>query len=67
MLSAQKHQTRLQQPVVELINEILCQDPKPAYQVPSPVRIYGCHLFDLNVTWRYLSETQIQVQNLDIQ
>lgn len=58
---AYKHQLRLNQPVVELIEQILQQDPKPAYQQPEPERIYGVKLWDLNVQWHYPSATVIEV------
>lgn len=36
-----------------LIREVLQQDPRPQYQHPLAERIYGMHLFDLNVRWCY--------------
>lgn len=38
----------------QLIQQILQYDPRPQYQTPEPSRIYGMHLLDLNVRWRYL-------------
>lgn len=60
------HQRRLNQPVVELIEQILQQDPKPAYQQPTPLREYGVKLWDLNVKWRYPSATMIEVTALTL-
>ena len=40
--------------VRQLITEVLAQDPRPAYQTPEPDRVYGMHLLDVNVQWRYL-------------
>lgn len=51
--SAQKHALRLQEPLVELIEQCLSQDPKPAYQTPAPSRQYGALLHDVNVVWCY--------------
>ncbi|WP_390592656.1 tRNA (N6-threonylcarbamoyladenosine(37)-N6)-methyltransferase TrmO [Simiduia litorea] len=41
--------------LAQLIVEVLGQDPRPAYQTPEPNRIYGMHLLDFNVQWRYLA------------
>lgn len=51
--SAQGHALRLQEPLVELIEQCLAQDPKPAYQQPEPSRQYGARLHDVNVAWCY--------------
>ena len=58
---AQAHALRLQQPVVELIEQCLGQDPRPAYQQPTPERIYGVQFWDVQVRWRYLTLEQIEV------
>ncbi len=58
---AQTHQHRLQQPVVELIEQCLAQDPKPAYQVPTPEREYGVRFWDLNILWHYPTTQSIRV------
>lgn len=58
---AEGHQQRLQQPVIELIQQCLSQDPKPAYQTPSPQREYGVRLWDLDVKWHYPSTDTIRV------
>lgn len=39
--------------VAQLIREVLAQDPRPAYQQPEPERVYGMHLLDFNLQWRY--------------
>jgi len=36
-----------------LIQQVLGQDPKPAYQQPDPERIYGMELCGFNLQWRY--------------
>ena len=54
LISVQKHTTRLEQPVKELIEQMLAQDPKPAYQKPDPERVYGVKIWDLEVKWCYL-------------
>ena len=58
---AQAHMLRLQQPVVELVEQCLAQDPRPAYQQPTPERIYGVQFWDVQVRWRYLTLEQIEV------
>lgn len=62
---AQQHAQRLQQPLCELISQCLAQDPKPAYQQPTPERIYGAKLWDVNVTWQYLDHQHIQVLSVE--
>ncbi|GGC94490.1 tRNA (N6-threonylcarbamoyladenosine(37)-N6)-methyltransferase TrmO [Halopseudomonas salina] len=59
--SAREHALRLQQPVIELIEQCLAQDPKPAYQQPGPEREYGVRFWDLNVRWHYPQAGCIQV------
>lgn len=60
-LLAQEHAQRLQQPVIELIEQCLAQDPRPAYQQPTAERIYGVQFWDVQVRWRYLTLEQIEV------
>lgn len=48
-------------PLLELIEQCLAQDPKPAYQKPDTDRLYGTRFWDTNVQWRYLNENQILV------
>jgi hypothetical protein len=38
---AHGHAQRLGEPLVELIEQCLAQDPRPAYQTPAPEREYG--------------------------
>jgi tRNA-Thr(GGU) m(6)t(6)A37 methyltransferase TsaA len=47
-----------------LIQQVLEQDPKPAYQQPQPQRIYGMQLCGFNLRWRY-AENGIEVVSLD--
>ena len=63
--SAMAHQQRLQQPVKALVEQMMAQDPKPAYQTPEPDRIYGVKIWDLNVTWRYPSADHILVTSIE--
>lgn len=58
---AQQQAQRLQQPLQELIEQCLAQDPRPAYQQPTPERIYGVQFYDVQVRWRYLTLEQIEV------
>ena len=50
---ARSHGLRLDQPLVELIEQCLAQDPRPAYQVPPPGRRYGSRFWDVDVRWHY--------------
>lgn len=52
---------RLHEPLVELIEQCLAQDPRPAYQVPESSRRYGCRLWDLDVRWHYPQPNRICV------
>ncbi len=56
---------RLQQPVIELIEQCLAQDPKPAYQRPGPERQYGVRFWDLNICWHYPVAERIQVLSVE--
>lgn len=58
---AQHHAQRLDEPLIELIEQCLAQDPRPAYQQPTPERIYGVQFYDVQVRWRYLTLEQIEV------
>lgn len=58
---ASEHAQRLKQPVVELIEQCLAQDPRPAYQTPQPERRYGTRLWDVDVRWHYPQPNQICV------
>jgi tRNA-Thr(GGU) m(6)t(6)A37 methyltransferase TsaA len=59
--AAREHAERLQQPVVELIEQCLAQDPKPAYQRPTTERHYGVRFWDLNISWHYPQPNCIRV------
>ena len=52
---------RLQEPLVELIEQCLAQDPRPAYQIPAPEREYGARFWDLDVRWHYPQPDVIRV------
>lgn len=58
---ASSHAQRLAEPLVELIEQCLAQDPRPAYQVPPPERVYGVKFWDVQVRWHYPQPTQIRV------
>lgn len=58
---AHNHALRLNEPLVELIEQCLAQDPRPAYQVPTPERRYGAQFWDLDVRWHYPEPGRIRV------
>jgi len=58
---AHEHALRLGEPLVELIEQCLAQDPRPAYQVPTPERRYGAQLWDVDVRWHYPQAGLIRV------
>lgn len=61
LLQAGEQALRLGEPVVELIEQCLAQDPRPAYQIPTPQRRYGVRFWDLQVRWHYPEAGQIRV------
>ncbi|MGP0173770.1 tRNA (N6-threonylcarbamoyladenosine(37)-N6)-methyltransferase TrmO [Pseudomonas sp. NCHU5208] len=63
--AAHGHGQRLDEPLVELIEQCLAQDPRPAYQQPQPERRYGARFWDLDVHWHYPEPERIRV--LDVQ
>lgn len=65
LMQARQHALRLAEPLVELIEQCLAQDPRPAYQQPAPERRYGVRLWDLEVHWHYPEPGRIRV--LDVQ
>ncbi|AXM98315.1 tRNA (N6-threonylcarbamoyladenosine(37)-N6)-methyltransferase TrmO [Pseudomonas plecoglossicida] len=58
---AKAHALRLGEPLVELIDQCLAQDPRPAYQVPAPERVYGVKFWDVQVRWQYPQAGTIRV------
>lgn len=61
LLQAREQALRLGEPVVELIEQCLAQDPRPAYQTPTPERRYGVQFWDLQVRWHYPTPGRIRV------
>ncbi|HKS14078.1 MAG TPA: tRNA (N6-threonylcarbamoyladenosine(37)-N6)-methyltransferase TrmO [Pseudomonas sp.] len=61
LLQARAEALRLGEPLVELIEQCLAQDPRPAYQVPAPERVYGVKFWDVQVRWHYPRPDRIQV------
>lgn len=61
LAQATQHAQRLAQPLVALIEQCLAQDPRPAYQKPTPERVYGVQFYDVQVRWHYLTLEQIEV------
>lgn len=59
--AARSHAQRLGEPLVELIEQCLRQDPRPAYQQIDPQRRYGTRLWDLDVRWHYPDADRICV------
>ncbi len=59
--AARTHAQRLDEPLVELIEQCLSQDPRPAYQQVDPQRRYGTRLWDLDVRWHYPDADRICV------
>ncbi|MBA4501451.1 tRNA (N6-threonylcarbamoyladenosine(37)-N6)-methyltransferase TrmO [Marinobacterium sp. 3-1745] len=55
---------RLNQPLVRQITEILCCDPRPAYQKGDSERIYGISLYGQNIRFT-ISDAQIDVLSIE--
>ena len=49
------------EPLLELIEQCLAQDPRPAYQKPEPERRYGAQFWDVDVRWHYPAPDTIRV------
>ncbi|WP_312377094.1 tRNA (N6-threonylcarbamoyladenosine(37)-N6)-methyltransferase TrmO [Pseudomonas oryzihabitans] len=60
-VQAEAHGQRLGEPLAELIEQCLAQNPRPAYQAPAPERRYGVRLWDVEVHWHYPTAEQIRV------
>jgi tRNA (adenine37-N6)-methyltransferase len=58
---ARSEALRLGEPLQELIEQCLAQDPRPAYQTPLPTRRYGTRLWDVDVRWHYPDPASITV------
>lgn len=58
---AREHALRLAEPLVELIEQCLAQDPRPAYQIPPAERVYGVKFWDVQVRWHYPQPEVIRV------
>ena len=61
LLQARSQAARLGEPLVELIEQCLAQDPRPAYQKPEPERRYGAQFWDVDVRWHYPTPGVIRV------
>jgi tRNA-Thr(GGU) m(6)t(6)A37 methyltransferase TsaA len=61
LVQAHENGLRLQEPLIELIEQCLAQDPRPAYQSPTPERRYGAQFWDLDVRWHYPQTGMINV------
>lgn len=61
LTQARQHALRLNEPLVELIEQCLAQDPRPAYQVPDAERRYGVLFWDVQVRWHYPQPGLIRV------
>jgi tRNA-Thr(GGU) m(6)t(6)A37 methyltransferase TsaA len=66
LILAREHAARLDKPVKELIEQMLAQDPKPAYQKIDPERLYGVRIWDLEVKWRYLQQGYLTITSVSL-
>jgi len=61
LIQAREHALRLNEPLVQLIEQCLAQDPRPAYQIPPSERVYGVKFWDVQVRWHYPQPDVIRV------
>ncbi|AFO49853.1 MULTISPECIES: tRNA (N6-threonylcarbamoyladenosine(37)-N6)-methyltransferase TrmO [Pseudomonas] len=61
LIQAREHALRLNEPLVQLIEQCLAQDPRPAYQIPPSERVYGVKFWDVQVRWHYPQPEEIRV------
>jgi len=61
LAQGREHGLRLGEPMIELIEQCLAQDPRPAYQLPTPERRYGAQFWDVDVRWHYPQPGLIRV------
>lgn len=54
------------QGLMQLIQEVLSQDPRPAYQKASSERLYGVRLAGVNVRFRYSSATAGEQEVIEV-
>lgn len=66
---AQIQLAKYQQEYSELalfIEQVLAQDPRPAYkQKKTDDKVYGMHLYDLNIQWQIKNLTHVEVLNIN--
>jgi len=61
----QAHQQRLDQPLINILSEMLAYDPRPAYRADKDEQAeYGVRLFDLNIRFR-VEESRVTVFDID--
>ena len=61
LAQAKTHAQRLGEPLIELIEQCLAQNPRPAYQQPEPQRRYGTRFWDVEIRWHYPVLDRIKV------
>lgn len=54
------------QGLMQLVQEVLSQDPRPAYQKASSERLYGVRLAGVNVRFRYSSATAGEQEVIEV-
>jgi tRNA-Thr(GGU) m(6)t(6)A37 methyltransferase TsaA len=54
--------------LIKLIEEVLAQDPRPAYKKQQQDdHTYGIRLYDLNIKWRLINASQIEVFKIELE
>lgn len=58
---AKHYQQHMRRPIIELTEQCLMQNPKPAYQKTDVSREYGTIFWNLDIKWHYLNDSKIEV------
>ena len=51
--------------IIDVVQECLSQDPRPAYQAHDPTREYGVRMWHLNIRWCYPTPNSIRVIGIE--
>lgn len=55
------YERETQSSILQLLEQVLAQDPRPAFQKNQLEREYGISLFDINIKWRVMSRDGKQI------
>ena len=67
LAAAESYESETGLPLIDLVEQVLQQDPRPAYQTPDTERVYGMRLYDLNIQWRYSMNKVWEIHVINIE